>query len=69
MRPFEPTLNDFDLAESLLLVPAGSGLGTGDSDPLQDLLAAQSADWAMLRLVGCSAVATLLLALAGSLVR
>ncbi len=69
MRPFETSLNDLDLAESLLrLPPAGGGVGTDGSDPLQDLLAAQSADWALLRLVGCSAAATLLLGLAGSLV-
>jgi hypothetical protein len=48
----------------LLVVPAAPAT----TDPLEQLLAAERADWAMLRLVLCSAVATLVMGVAGSLV-
>lgn len=38
------------------------------ADPLLELQAAERADWVLLRLVACTAAATLVLALAGSLV-
>lgn len=54
-----------DFADTL--VRAAPGPHTA-SDPLQALLAAERADWVMLRLVACTALATLVLGLAGSLV-
>jgi hypothetical protein len=38
-----------------------------DIDPLEQMALTDRADWALLRLVGCAALATLVLALASSL--
>lgn len=75
-RFFTPRRNDF--SDTLVLAwphsfvtPSNAGGAAGAAptiDPLEQLLAAERADWSMLRLVMCSAVATLVLGLAGSLV-
>lgn len=74
-RFFTPRRNDFSdtlvLAWPHSLMPgghAGAAPNHVATDPLEQLLAAERADWSMLRLVMCSAAATLVLGLAGSLV-
>lgn len=49
------------------LPAAPSPFGVDPHDPLVQMAQADRADWALMRLVLCAALATLLLALAGSL--
>ena len=49
-----------------LAAPAGWA-GTAALDPLEQMAVADRADWTLLRLVLCSALATLVLAVASSL--
>jgi hypothetical protein len=58
-----------DFADTLALRRPGLPWVTApaDIDPLEQMARADRADWALLRLVACAALATLVLALAGSL--
>lgn len=56
-----------DFSDTLVLAMPGP-LPAVAVDPLDQLLAAERSDWVMLRLVLCSALATLVLGVAGSLV-
>ena len=55
-----------DFSDSLLAPPPM--LSPHNADVMDQLLAAEKADWTLLRLVLCTSVATLVMGLAGSLV-
>jgi hypothetical protein len=63
---FELSLSRPEFGDTLA-APGGLPVAR-NGDALDQLLAAERSDWVLLRLVLCSAAATLLLGLAGSLV-
>lgn len=63
---FAPSSRRADFSDTLVLAMPGPLPPAGD--PLEQLLAAERSDWVMLRLVLCSALATLVLGVAGSLI-
>lgn len=58
-----------DFCDTLALTGSSTTLGVtrGDIDPLEQMAQTDRADWALLRLVLCSALATMVLALASTL--
>lgn len=58
-----------DFADTLVLRGATGAFVTApvDIDPLEQMALTDRADWALLRLIGCATLATLVLALASSL--